>query len=329
MGQGGRIRHTLPTLHLLSRHGHCSFQSLHPILVPSTIATFNYPRLLEVDPSHRNLLHVNILVPVRLLSSMAQHSNMAAPHYIRAGLPHHHHAPACANYSIPLGNVHQRPWRIGKLPPTSAPHNHGRRMSRVARLHTRGLAVPGRTSPLPLRATSQSPEASAIGHRLLQRNRYQVQAARFRRRQQGRPRQTRGSGRTIGPDDQMSETYGGNWRKWIALMYKIVGLGTSRHSVSKYLGLAGHVRTRTFGMDLVHANFDLIFPWVVYWLCVVLTLPPVACTLNPGSIKRSPLGTPLPAYFYIYSIVHSLLVCQHPALLLHTRQNHPSISLSP
>lgn len=107
MGQGCRICYTLSTLHLLPHHGRRAFQSLHPVLVPSTISPLDHPRLLEVDPSHRDMFHVNILVPLWLLSGLAESSNMDGSDNVRSGLPHHHHALARANHLVSLGDVDQ------------------------------------------------------------------------------------------------------------------------------------------------------------------------------------------------------------------------------
>ena len=105
MGSCCRIRHPLPTLHLLPNHGYRSLQPLPPILVPSPLSSLRKSRLRSMDASDRDRLHVHVLVSVRVLPSMAEHPDMAASHHVRAGLSHHHHAPARADHSLPLVNV--------------------------------------------------------------------------------------------------------------------------------------------------------------------------------------------------------------------------------
>ncbi len=107
MGQGRGVRHTLSALHLLPGHGHCAFQSVPSVLVPSSVSPFDHPGLLEVDTPHGDMFHVNILVPLWLLPGLAEYSNLAASNNVRAGLPYHHDALARANHLVTLGHVDQ------------------------------------------------------------------------------------------------------------------------------------------------------------------------------------------------------------------------------
>lgn len=153
VGSCSRIRHPLPTLHLLPHYGHRSFQSIPPVMVPSPLSPLRQSRLRIVDASDRNRLHVHVLVSVWILPSMAEHTNLAASHHVCAGLSHHHHASARADHPFPLVNVDERSRRRGKFPAASTPDDYGRQLSGMVGFHTWRITVPGRASSLPWRAT--------------------------------------------------------------------------------------------------------------------------------------------------------------------------------
>ena len=134
LGQGGRYHGSVPTLHVLSGHGHRSVQSVSPLLAARALRQIELARQQQsvVDPPRRDRLHVVLLVSVRVLPALVYAPDLDDARRLRASLPHHHHAAPRSDHLVSLGHVGVRAGRIGILRPTAATDHDGRRLSGVA-----------------------------------------------------------------------------------------------------------------------------------------------------------------------------------------------------
>lgn len=149
LGQSGGTHHPVSALHILPCHGHCPFQPLHPLMVPSPLLQIQRPGYCRLDTPYRGIFYAHLLVPIRILLGLAQHPYLASPNRIRASISHNHHAAPRADHSLTLGNVHQRPRRIREFPSAPIANHDGRRMPAVAGLYTWRSSIPGCTPFVP------------------------------------------------------------------------------------------------------------------------------------------------------------------------------------
>ena len=202
------LRRSLPEIHLLPDNGHRSLQPLPTFLAPSALTPFDKPRRSVVDPSHRNRIHVLLLVSFRILPHLAIHPHVDPANPLCARISHRHHAAARPDHPLTLGHANGRPRPERVVPAAAVANNHGRGLPGMARLYPRRSTIPGNSPPFPSSPQAQLAAIASLGSGVLRRDGDRVQVLGFRRRQQGgvgTPGRDREASRNPGP---MPEVHG-------------------------------------------------------------------------------------------------------------------------
>lgn len=102
MGQGSRLRCTLPKVHLLPSDGCRSLQSLHTVHSPSAPWTQTF-KIDALDQKNRTYRYCILLVCLRILPRLAHTPRLDNENWVRPDLTYNHHATARSNHFVTLG----------------------------------------------------------------------------------------------------------------------------------------------------------------------------------------------------------------------------------